>query len=73
MKAYRKNSNENFDYTYELCHMTKMPAMHIYVKTYTDMSKKSSSPEPMDRWPWNMVWSIKYPSATKIIQTITLV
>ena len=33
--------------------------------------KKSSSPEPIDRWPWNFVCSIVYASTTKIVQTIT--
>ena len=34
-------------YTNELGHMTNMAAMPIYVKNL----KKSSSPEPIDRWP----------------------
>ena len=34
-------------YTNELGHMTNMAAMPIYSKNL----KKSSSPEPVDRWP----------------------
>ena len=34
-------------YTNELGHMTNMAAMTIYGKNL----KKSSSPEPIDRWP----------------------
>ena len=48
--------------------MTKMAAMPIYGKN----CKKSSSPEPVDRWPLNLVCSIVYVSSTKIIQIITL-
>ena len=48
--------------------MTKVAAMPIYGKNL----KKSSSPEPIDRWPWNLVGSIMYTSTTKIIQIITL-
>ena len=48
--------------------MTNMAAMPIYIKNLI----KSSSPEPTDRWPWNLVCSIMYTSTTKIIQIITL-
>ena len=48
--------------------MTNMAAMPIYGKNL----KKSSFPEPIDRWPWNFVCSIMYTSTTKIIQIITL-
>ena len=41
--------------------MTNMAAMPIYGKNL----KKSSSPEPIDRWPWNLVCSIVYESSTK--------
>ena len=44
--------------------MTKMAAMPICGKNL----KKSSSPEPIDRWPWNLVCSIVYESTTKIVQ-----
>ena len=37
-------------YTNELGHMTNMAAMPIYGKNLN----KSSSPEPIDRWPWNL-------------------
>ena len=55
-------------YTNELGHMTIMAAMPIYGKNLN----KSSSPEPIDRWPWNFVCSIVYASTTKVVQIITL-
>ena len=55
-------------YTNELGHMTNMAAMPIYGKNLN----KSSSPEPIDRWPWNFVCSIVYASTTKVVQIITL-
>ena len=48
-----------------LGHMTNMP---IYCKNL----KKSSSPEPIDRWPWNLVCSIVYGSTTRVVQIMTL-
>ena len=48
--------------------MTKMAAMPIYGKNL----KKSSSPEPIDQWPWNLVCSIVYVSTIKIVQIISL-
>ena len=54
--------------TNELGHMTNMAAMPIYGKNL----KKSSSPEPIDWWPWNLVSSILYGSTTKIVQIMTL-
>ena len=48
--------------------MTHMTTMPIYGKKL----KKSSSPEPIDQWPWNMVCSIVYASTTKIVQIMTL-
>ena len=54
--------------TNELGHMTNMAAMPIYGKNL----KKSSSTEPIDRWPWNLVCSIVYVSTSKIIQIISL-
>ena len=30
------------------------------------------SPEPIDRWPWNLVCSIVYVSTTKVVQIMTL-
>ena len=48
--------------------MTNMAAMPIYGKNL----KKSSSPEPIDRWPWNLVCSIVYGSPTKVVQIMTL-
>ena len=48
--------------------MTNMAAMPIYGKNL----KKSSPPEPIDGWPWNLVCSIVYASTTKIVQIMTL-
>ena len=48
--------------------MTNMAAMPIYGKNL----KKSSSPEAIDRWPWNLVCNIVYASTTKIVQIMTL-
>ena len=45
-----------------------MAAMPLYGKNI----KKSSYPEPIDQWPWNLVCSIVYGSTTKIIQIMTL-
>ena len=42
--------------------MIYMAAMPIYGKNI----KKSSSPEPIDQWPWNYVCSIAYVSTTKV-------
>ena len=55
-------------YTNELGHMTNMAAMPEYGKN----PKKSSSPEPIDPWPWNLVCSIMYGSTTKVVQIMTL-
>ena len=55
-------------YINELGHMTKMVAMPIYGKNL----QTSSPPEPMERWPWNLVCSIGYPNATTIVQMMTL-
>ena len=55
-------------YINELGHMTNMAAMPIYDKNL----KKSSSPEPIDRWPLNLVCSIVYGSSTKVVQIMTL-
>ena len=55
-------------YKNELCHLTNMAPMPIYGKNL----KKSSSPEPIDRWSWNFICSIVYASTTKVVQIITL-
>ena len=55
-------------YTNELGHMTNMATIPIYGKNL----KKSSSPEAVGRWPWNLVCSIVYASTTKIVQIMTL-
>ena len=47
--------------------MTNMATMPIYGKNL-----KNSSPEPIDRWPWNLVCSIVYASTTKVVQIMTL-
>ena len=49
-------------------HMTKMAAMPIYGKNL----KKSSSPEPKGRWPWNLVCIIGCSNTTKFAQMMTL-
>ena len=48
-------------YTNEYGHMTKVAAMPIYGKCL----KKSSSPELIDRWPSNLVCSIRYQSTNQ--------
>ena len=48
--------------------MTNMAAMPIYGKNL----KKSSSPEPIDWWPWNLVCDIVYARPTKVVQIMTL-
>ena len=55
-------------YINELGHMTNMAAIPIYGKNL----KKSSTPEPIDQWPWNLVCSIVYANTTKIIQIMNL-
>ena len=55
-------------YTNELGHMINMATMPKYVKNF----KKSSSPEPIDWWPWHLVCSIVYASTTKVVQIMTL-
>ena len=55
-------------YINELGHMTIMAAMLTYGKNL----KKSSTPEPIDQWPWNLVYSIVYESTTKVFQIMTL-
>ena len=49
-------------------HMTSMAAMPIYGKNL----KKSSSPEPKGRWPWNLVCSIGCSSTIKFLRMVTL-
>ena len=50
--------------------MTNMAAMPIFGKNL----KKSSSPEPVDQWPWNFVCSIVYAStvASRYLDTVYL-
>ena len=48
--------------------MTNMAAMPIYDKNL----KKSSSLEPIDQWPWNIICNIVYGSTTKVGQIMTL-
>ena len=48
--------------------MTNMAAMLEYGKNL----KKSSCPEPIDPWPWNLVCCIMYGSTTKVVQIMTL-
>ena len=49
-------------------HLTKVAAMSIYGKNL----KKSSSPEPKGRWPWNLLCSIGCSSTSKFVQMMTL-
>ena len=44
------------------------PPCPYIVKTF----KESSLPEPTDQWPWNLVYSIGYPSTTTMAQMMTL-
>ena len=64
MKAWRRIGMKI--YINELGHMTNMAAMPIYGKNL----KKSSSPQPIDRWPWNFVCSIVYASTSKVVQIL---
>ena len=66
MKAWGKKGI--IIYTDEMGHMTNMATMPIYGKNL----KKSSSSEPLDWWPWNLVYSIVYGSTTKVVQIMTL-
>ena len=50
--------------------MTKIAAMPIHV--YDKNLKKSSSPEPKGRWPWDLVYSIGCSSTAKFVQMMTL-
>ena len=65
-KSLRENGNENL-YKWVGSHNQHGP-MPIYGKNL----KKSSSPEPLDGWPWNLVCSIVYASTTKVVQIMTL-
>ena len=55
-------------YIKELGHMINMAAMPIYGKNI----KKSSSSEPINWWPWNLVGSNVCGGIIKIVPTITL-
>ena len=55
-------------FTNKLGHMTNMATTPIYGKNI----KKSSSQEPIDRWPWNLVCNIVYASTSKTVQIMTL-
>ena len=66
MKAYGRMGMKI--YTNELGHIANMAAMPIYGKHL----KKSSFPEAIDRWPWNLVCSTVYTSTTKIVQIMIL-
>ena len=68
-ESLRENGNENL-YKWVGSHNQHGHHAHIYgdmVKTF----KKSSSPEPIDQWPWNIVCSIVYASTTKDLQIMT--
>ena len=66
MKAYWRLGMKI--YTNELGHMTKIATMPIYCKNLLN----SSPLEPMTRWPWNLVCSIKNQSTIKLVQRMTL-
>ena len=51
-----------------IVHMTNMATTPIYGK----ILQKSSTPETVDRWSCNLVWSIGCFSTTKIVQIMTL-
>ena len=65
-ESLRENRNENS--SNELGIMTNMAATPIYGKNL----KKSSSLEPIDWWPWNLVCIIMYGSSIKAIHFMTL-
>ena len=46
--------------------------IQVFVFTTNHHLKKSSSPEPIDWWPWNLVCSIVYARTTKVVQIMTL-
>ena len=56
------------NYTNELGHLSNMAAIPINGKNL----KKSSSPESIDQWAWNLVCGIVYGSTTKVVQIMTL-
>ena len=49
-------------------HMTKMAAMFIYNKYH----QKYFSLKSKGTWPWNLVYSIEYPSTIKFVQMLPL-
>ena len=57
------------NYTNELGHLTNMATVPIYGKNL----KKSSPPEAIDRWSWNLVCCIVYVNTTKVVQIMTWV
>ena len=65
-ESLRENGNENL-YKWVGSH-----DQHVAMPIYDKNLKTSSSPEPMNRWPWNFVCSIVYASATKVVQIMTL-
>ena len=66
-ESLRENRIENF-YKWVGSHDQHGCHARIYGKNL----KKSSSPEQIDPWPWNLVCSIMYGSTTKIVQIMTL-
>ena len=67
-ESLRENRNENL---YKISGITwpTWPPYPYMVKTL----KKSSTQEPIDQWPWNLVCSIVYGSTAKVVQIMTLV
>ena len=62
-ESLREKRNEN---------LFKWVGSHDQHGHHAHVWQKSSSPEPIDRWPWNLVCSIVYRSTTKVIQIMTL-
>ena len=54
-------------YINKLGHLTKMAVKPIYFKNL----KKASVLEPLEGWPWNLVYSIWCSSTTKIVEMMT--
>ena len=65
-ESLRENGNDN------LYKWVGSDDQHGAMPIYGKNLKKSSSPEPIDQWPWNCVCSIVYESTTKVVQIMTL-
>ena len=65
LESLRENRNENL-YKWVVSWPTWLQC------PYMVQNFKKSSPEPIDRWPWNFVCSIVYESTTEVVQIMTL-